>query len=542
MLNIITVVFTSVCLVDFIVFIGVYLYYLVIVILKSPRLANKILAGITVFLFLIFKVLHMPIFIQGYNTEILMRIPGLYYIILALVSVNLCITAFTIIAACNTFINAFYTKNITNSQRFTNIIMPIYHEDKHSLLAAVQSVTELEYSKDKIHLWLAFDDIEESDAYTHFITVYNLESSTEINCYINNVKVTILRLDHGGKKSAQKGAYHEINARYTDLEESLVFFIDSDIILDKNSLNLFNKEFDKGRKNVLTGMISCITSKFNLLTYYQDIEYMTGQLFWRSLEAYMGATTCLPGAFTILRYKTFENVAEKYFSKVDFKDNSDYQRFYLGEDRYLTHLIMKEEPWKIGFCSSAKCSTDAPNTFSSLIKQRRRWYLGHISNDTWMSTSLFLWKTYPVLMLFNLINNMRNTGLYVYILYFIVVFDPRSTILYWVLYIILPVAICWILVSIQYISMSLSKFGLTLFFIPFVLFQPLFNAVFMYYTLFTMKERTWGGIRVYRHSIISSRNGTVAVSGSNGGSSRDSESNSSSDSDDSGSGTGVNTL
>lgn len=525
MLNIITAVFTSVCLVDFIVFVGVYLYYLLLVILKSPRLANKILAGITVFLFLIFKILHAPIFIQGYDSGILLQIPGLYYIILALVSVNLCITAFTIIAACNTFINAFYTNGTENSQRFTNIIMPIYHEDKHSLLAAVQSVTELEYRKDKIHLWLAFDDIEESDAYTHLITIYNLDSSsTEIECYINNTKVTILRLDHGGKKSAQRGAYHKINMRYTDLEDSLVFFIDSDIVLDKKSLDLFNKEFDKGRKNVLTGMISCITSKFNLLTYYQDIEYMTGQLFWRSLEAYMGATTCLPGAFTILKYKTFENVAEKYFSKVDFKDNSDYQRFYLGEDRYLTHLIMKEEPWKIGFCSSAKCSTDAPDTFSSLIKQRRRWYLGHISNDTWMSTSLFLWKTYPVLMLFNLINNMRNTGLYVYILYFIVILDPRSTIVYWVMYIILPIAICWILVSIQYISTSLSKFGLTLFFIPFVLFQPLFNAVFMYYTLFTMKERTWGGIRVHRHSIISSRNGTA--SDGSGSGSRDSESGS----------------
>ena len=36
------------------------------------------------------------------------------------------------------------------------------------------------------------------------------------------------------------------------------------------------------------------------------------------------------------------------------------------------------------------------------------------------------------------------------------------------------------------------------FYVIIVLLQPIFNMLYMYYTIFTIKQQTWGGIRVDR--------------------------------------------
>ncbi|EAA66164.1 hypothetical protein AN1046.2 [Aspergillus nidulans FGSC A4] len=111
-----------------------------------------------------------------------------------------------------------------------------------------------------------------------------------------------------------------------------------------------------------------------------DMEYIHGQLFERSVESGCGAVTCLPGALTILRFSAFRKMAKYYFADKaeQCEDLFDYGKCYLGEDRWLTHLFMigARKRYQIQMCTTAFCKTEAVQTFNSLLKQRRRWFLG----------------------------------------------------------------------------------------------------------------------------------------------------------------------
>jgi cellulose synthase/poly-beta-1,6-N-acetylglucosamine synthase-like glycosyltransferase len=379
--------------------------------------------------------------------------------------------------------------------------MPIYNENAESLQKAINSVLNLDYPKKLIHLYMAFDEgvsDKNSDGCVKFFEKYNLnpkDSRKRIDIDLDGVIVSICRFEHGGKKSAQYGAFKEMESDNNDLENVLVFFIDSDIILKSNALSHFTYYLKNYKKSALTGIISCIASENpNFLTFYQDIEYISGQIFWRNLEVFFGSTTCLPGAFTILKYTFLKKVSEKYFNSNEYIDDTDYQRFYLGEDRYLTHLLMEVEPWQLGFCEAARCKTDAPNTLSALLKQRRRWYLGHMANDTWMISSLKLWKTYPLLCLFNLLNNTRNTSIYIYLLYFVLLLNKETSVMLWTVFIIVPIIMNWFFIMIY--SFKIKRKMNFVFYLAILLFQPILSMMYMYYTIWTIKQKSWGGIRV----------------------------------------------
>jgi chitin synthase len=54
---------------------------------------------------------------------------------------------------------------------------------------------------------------------------------------------------------------------------------------------------------------------------------------------------------------------------------------HLGEDRYLTTLLMKHFPnLKLSYTQDAKCRTNAPDRWSILVSQRRRWINSTVHN------------------------------------------------------------------------------------------------------------------------------------------------------------------
>jgi chitin synthase len=453
-------------------------------------------------------------------------IPGADIILGVLTWSNIMLAAVPLVLAIVTIVIYRAPKHeilIQQDHKKVNIIMPIYNEDPESLWRAIESVIKLDYGyttnafsiqkRNLINLYLSFDEGVpkegqlNSDAFVKLMERFNLDiydRRERINVDIDGILIAICRFEHGGKKSAQYGGFKEMEKDMIILEErrtsfkmdeSLVFFIDSDIILKSDSLLHFYYYLEKFKKSALTGLISCIASddpKF--ITFYQDIEYVSGQIFWRNLESYFNSTTCLPGAFTILRYSFFKKVSEKYFNSNVYEDNADYQRFYLGEDRYLTHLLMEIEPGKLGFCEAARCKTDAPKTVLALMKQRRRWYLGHIANDTWMISSLELWKNYPLLCMFNLLNNTRNTSIYIYLLYFVLLLNKEVSLTLWILFILLPIICNWFFIVIY--AFKIKRKMNIMFYIAILLFQPLFSMAYMYYTIWTIKQKSWGGVRV----------------------------------------------
>ena len=247
----------------------------------------------------------------------------------------------------------------------------------------------------------------------------------------------------------------------------------------------------------MTGIITATTEKNSLITLLQDLEYIHGQLFERSVESGCGAVTCLPGALSMLRFSAFRKMAKYYFAdKAEQCDDLfDYGKCHLGEDRWLTHLFMigAKERYQIQLCTGAFCKTEAVQTYKSLLKQRRRWFLGFITNEVCMLTDVRLWKRYPLLCIVRFMQNtIRTTALLFFIMVLSIITTSNKIKNLPVGFIAVSLGLNWLLML--YFGAKLRRFKIWLYPVMFII-NPFFNWVYMVYGIFTAGQRTWGGPR-----------------------------------------------
>lgn len=262
----------------------------------------------------------------------------------------------------------------------------------------------------------------------------------------------------------------------------------------------FLQELKPGSKQnmlAMTGVITATTEKNSLITLLQDMEYIHGQLFERSVESGCGSVTCLPGALTMLRFSAFRKMAKYYFAdKAEQCDDLfDYGKCHLGEDRWLTHLFMigAKERYQIQMCTGAFCKTEAVQTYKSLLKQRRRWFLGFITNEVCMMTDIRLWKRYPLLCAVRFMQNtIRTTALLFFIMVLSIITTETKIKNLPVGFIAVSLGLNWLLML--YFGAKLHRYKLWLYPVMFLI-NPFFNWVYMVYGIFTAGQRTWGGPR-----------------------------------------------
>jgi chitin synthase len=393
----------------------------------------------------------------------------------------------------------------------TVVVMPVYKEHPDVLLLAINSVVNCEYPPACIHVFLSFDgdDIDELflttvDRLGVPVTMKDFPQSIDVA--YNGARVTISRFPHGGKRHCQKMTFKlidKIYERYLQRNDDLfILFIDSDCILDKVCIQNFMWEMElmpgKGEPMLaMTGVITATTEKRSLITLLQDMEYIHGQLFERSVESGCGSVTCLPGALTILRFSAFKNMAKYYFSDKaeNCEDLFDYGKCHLGEDRWLTHLFMlgANHRYQIGMCTNAFCKTESVQTFRSLLKQRRRWFLGFITNEACMLTDARLWRQYPLLCIVRFMQNTIRTTALLFVIMVISLCTTSTKIKN------LPVGFIAVSLGLNYLLMvyfgfKLRRFKAWLYPIMFVV-NPFFNWIYIVYGIFTAGQRTWGGPR-----------------------------------------------
>ncbi|TDZ29765.1 Chitin synthase 6 [Colletotrichum spinosum] len=124
-------------------------------------------------------------------------------------------------------------------------------------------------------------------------------------------------------------------------------------------------------------------------TMIQVYEYFISHNLAKAFESLFGSVTCLPGCFTMYRLRTVDkgkpliisdNVIRDY-SVCDVDTLHKKNLLALGEDRYLTTLMTKYFPsMKFKFIPDAYCQTAAPESWSVLLSQRRRWINSTIHN------------------------------------------------------------------------------------------------------------------------------------------------------------------
>ena len=391
------------------------------------------------------------------------------------------------------------------------IVMPCYKEEPDVLITAINSVVDCDYPPSCIHVFLSFDGDQEDELYLTTIEKLGVPLTLEsypksIDVTYKAARVTVSRFPHGGKRHCQKQTFKLIDKVYHEYlkrnDNLFILFIDSDCILDRVCLQNFVYDMELSPGNTrdmlaMTGVITSTTRKHSLITLLQDMEYIHGQLFERTVESGCGAVTCLPGALTMLRFSAFRRMAKYYFADKaeQCEDLFDFAKGHLGEDRWLTHLFMigAKKRYQIQMCTSAFCKTEAVQTYKSLIKQRRRWFLGFITNEVCMLTDWRLWKRYPILVLVRFMQNtIRTTALLFFIMVLALMTTTKAVNDLPVGFIAISLGLNWLMMI--YFGAKLKRFKIWLYPLMFVL-NPFFNWYYMIYGIFTAGQRTWGGPR-----------------------------------------------
>lgn len=109
----------------------------------------------------------------------------------------------------------------------------------------------------------------------------------------------------------------------------------------------------------------------------------------KAFESLFGSVTCLPGCFTLYRLRTPDTHKPLLIANQIVQDYSENRvdtlhmknLLHLGEDRYLTTLLLKHFPlFKTQFVRDAHAFTVAPDDWKVLLSQRRRWINSTVHN------------------------------------------------------------------------------------------------------------------------------------------------------------------
>ena len=164
----------------------------------------------------------------------------------------------------------------------------------------------------------------------------------------------VLTKPNGGKASALNYGISQTAAEY-------VLCIDADTNLLPNALELLMRHFKDSNVGAVAGNVK-VGNEVNLLTRWQNIEYITSQNFDRNAFASVNAITVVPGAIGVFRKKAIEDAGG--FTSDTYAEDCDLTMRMLRAG----YLIKNE--------NKAIAMTEAPESMSQFLKQRFRWSFG----------------------------------------------------------------------------------------------------------------------------------------------------------------------
>ncbi|KAJ2239897.1 hypothetical protein GGH97_004857, partial [Coemansia sp. RSA 475] len=168
-----------------------------------------------------------------------------------------------------------------------------------------------------------------------------------------------------------------------------VLMIDADTVVMPDSLNRMVRSMLHDVKIMgLCGETRLANAKSSWITMMQVYEYFISHHLTKAFESLFGSVTCLPGCFCMYRIRSVDGRPLLISKEViaDYKENNvdtlhKKNLLHLGEDRYLTTLMLKHYPYyKNKFNAEAQCMTNAPDSWKVLMSQRRRWINSTVHN------------------------------------------------------------------------------------------------------------------------------------------------------------------
>lgn len=129
----------------------------------------------------------------------------------------------------------------------TVVIMPCHRESLAVVLASVNSVAQSTYTHDRIHIFLSFDGLQNTDIFAKLVDTVGARknASRQFPCAeigIGNAKLTVCLFEHGGKPRCQ-GQTMKYIKRYHDeyfqrASDTCILLLDSDTIIHPTAVRL----------------------------------------------------------------------------------------------------------------------------------------------------------------------------------------------------------------------------------------------------------------------------------------------------------------
>eukprot|EP00834_Sanchytrium_tribonematis_P001063 NODE_23_length_42016_cov_0.755803.p1 type:complete len:1789 gc:universal NODE_23_length_42016_cov_0.755803:16324-10958(-) len=169
-----------------------------------------------------------------------------------------------------------------------------------------------------------------------------------------------------------------------------LFYVDADTVVNAFSLNRLIATMANDKAVVGTcGETRLANEEASWATMIQPYEYFISHHLSKAFEGMFGTVTCLPGCFCMYRLRSpiknqplliHDSIVDAY-SDINLDTLHKKNLLALGEDRYLTTLMLKNFPkMKTTFTPDAVCETHVPESWSVLLSQRRRWINSTIHN------------------------------------------------------------------------------------------------------------------------------------------------------------------
>ncbi|KAK5113691.1 hypothetical protein LTR62_003318 [Meristemomyces frigidus] len=166
--------------------------------------------------------------------------------------------------------------------------------------------------------------------------------------------------------------------------------IDADTVVAPDSATRFVSAFLHDTKLIgVCGETALSNAKASMITMMQVYEYYISHNLTKAFESLFGSVTCLPGCFSMYRIRAAETGKPLFVSREIVQDYSEIRvdtlhsknLLHLGEDRYLTTLLLKHHPkYKTKYIMRAHAWTIAPDSWAVFMSQRRRWINSTVHN------------------------------------------------------------------------------------------------------------------------------------------------------------------
>ncbi|PFH50393.1 glycosyltransferase family 2 protein [Amanita thiersii Skay4041] len=277
-----------------------------------------------------------------------------------------------------------------------------------------------------------------------------------------------------------------------------IFTVDADTTVTPDSLNrLIATCADDSSVIGCCGETKLDNEETSWWTMIQVYEYYISHHLSKAFESLFGSVTCLPGCFSLYRIRTADKgrpviisnrIIDEYAEpNVDTLHKKNL--FSLGEDRFLTTLLMKHYPtFKTKFCPDAVAHTIAPESWRILFSQRRRWINSTVHNlcELVILPELFGFCCFS--MRFFVFIDLLGTLL----IYLIVVVSIHASAFPKIAIIMLAVTY-----GLQAIIFILKReFMLVGWMVVYILSYPVYSFFLPVYSFWCMDEFSWGNTRL----------------------------------------------